>query len=86
MADRPKALIIGAGIGGLAAGVALRQAGWHVQIHERASEPRELGFAGGLAPTAIAALGELGVAEAIVTLRITLPGDCRRHGIERGAV
>ena len=39
------ALIVGAGIGGLTAGVALRRAGWRIRIFERAANPRELGFA-----------------------------------------
>jgi len=60
------ALIVGAGIGGLATGIALRQAGWRVRVFERAENPRELGFALNLAPNAIAALRELGVADAIV--------------------
>ena len=60
------AIIIGAGIGGLAAGLALRRAGWHVRIHERASSPRELGFGLGLAPNALLALSELGVADPVV--------------------
>jgi 2-polyprenyl-6-methoxyphenol hydroxylase-like FAD-dependent oxidoreductase len=59
------AVIVGAGIGGLAAGVALGRAGWSVRIVERASSPRELGFALALAPNAMAALRELGVAEAV---------------------
>lgn len=62
----PTALIVGAGIGGLAAGVVLRRAGWDVRIFERASSPRELGFALALAPNALAALRELGVAEAVI--------------------
>lgn len=62
-----KALIVGAGIGGLAAGIALKQAGWQVSIHERAENPRELGFGLLLAPNAIAALGELGVADRVLT-------------------
>ena len=37
------ALIVGAGIGGLAAGIALRNAGWRIRIFERAASPRELG-------------------------------------------
>ena len=60
------ALIVGAGIGGLAAGVALRNAGWRVQIFERSANPRELGFALGLAANAISALRELGLADVIV--------------------
>jgi 2-polyprenyl-6-methoxyphenol hydroxylase-like FAD-dependent oxidoreductase len=59
------ALIVGGGLGGLAAGVALQHAGWRVRVFERAATPRELGFALNLAPNAIAALGELGVADAI---------------------
>jgi 2-polyprenyl-6-methoxyphenol hydroxylase-like FAD-dependent oxidoreductase len=57
------ALIVGAGIGGLAAGVALRRAGWRVRIVERAVETRALGFALSLAPNAMEALRELGLAE-----------------------
>ena len=60
------ALIVGAGIGGLSAGLALRQAGWHIRIFERASSPRELGFGVGLAPNALAALGQLGVADVVL--------------------
>ena len=60
------ALIVGAGIGGLSAGIALRNAGWKIRIFERAQSPRELGFGVGLAPNAIAALGELGLAETVL--------------------
>ena len=60
------ALIVGAGIGGLAAGLSLRRAGWDVRILERAGSPRELGFALALAPNAVAALRELGVADAVI--------------------
>jgi 2-polyprenyl-6-methoxyphenol hydroxylase-like FAD-dependent oxidoreductase len=50
---------VGAGIGGLAAALALRNAGWNVWIFERTREPRELGFGLLLAPNAIAALRAL---------------------------
>ncbi len=60
------ALIVGAGIGGLSAAIALRQAGWNVRIHERAASKRELGFGLLLAPNAMAALGRLGVAGAVL--------------------
>src|SRR5262245_27445551 len=59
------ARIVGAGIGGLAAAVALRGAGWNVRIFERAASPRALGFALLLAPNAMHALGELGLREAV---------------------
>ncbi|HTM02345.1 MAG TPA: FAD-dependent monooxygenase [Vicinamibacterales bacterium] len=67
----PRALIVGAGIGGLAAGLALHRIGWDVEIFERAEAPRELGFGIGLAPNAMAALRELGVAKAVLAHTVT---------------
>lgn len=66
MAEPRSALIVGAGIGGLAAGVALRQAGWQVRIFERAAHPRELGFALLLASNAVASLHRLGLAQSVI--------------------
>ena len=63
-ADRT-ALVVGAGIGGLAAAVVLRRAGWDVRVLERAASPRELGFALALAPNALKALREIGLADAV---------------------
>ena len=63
---RRSALIVGAGIGGLSAAIALRKAGWDVRIFERSASLRELGFGLGLAPNAMAALGELGVGETVL--------------------
>ena len=60
------ALIVGAGIGGLSAGIALRKTGWHVRIFERTATPRELGFGLLVAPNAIAALRQLGVADVVL--------------------
>ena len=73
------ALIVGAGIGGLSAGIALRRAGWNIHIFERAASPRELGFGLLVAPNAIAALRELGVAD-VVLARGFAPtrGEARR--------
>jgi 2-polyprenyl-6-methoxyphenol hydroxylase-like FAD-dependent oxidoreductase len=59
------AVIVGAGIGGLAAAVALGRAGWSVRVLERAGSPRELGFALALAPNALKALRDIGLADAI---------------------
>lgn len=53
------ALIVGAGMGGLSAAIALRRAGFQVRVFEQAATPRELGFGVALAPSAIAALREL---------------------------
>ena len=66
MRTKRTALIVGAGIGGLSAGIALRQAGWNVRLFERASTARELGFGLSLAPNAIAALRRLGVADVVL--------------------
>jgi 2-polyprenyl-6-methoxyphenol hydroxylase-like FAD-dependent oxidoreductase len=71
MSEPPTALIVGAGVGGLAAGIALQRAGWTIRIYERASHPRELGFGLVLAANALSALRELGVAEAIVAAGVT---------------
>ncbi len=60
-------MIVGAGIGGLAAAIALRRGGWEVGVVEQAASPRELGFALALAPNALRALGELGLRAAIVS-------------------
>ena len=65
LSDDRDALIVGAGIGGLAAAMALRQAGWNVRVLERAASPRELGFALALAPNALKALREIGLADAV---------------------
>jgi 2-polyprenyl-6-methoxyphenol hydroxylase-like FAD-dependent oxidoreductase len=59
------AAIVGAGIGGLAAAVALQRRGWRVRVFERAASPRELGFALLLAPNAMLALDTIGLAETI---------------------
>ena len=74
-----RALIVGAGIGGLSAGIALRKAGWDIRIFERYPSPGELGFGLGLAPNAMAALHELGVG-ALVQARGFEPttGEIRR--------
>ena len=73
------ALIVGAGIGGLATGIALRQAGWDIRIFERSPSPRELGFALLLAPNAMAVLRELGVAEVVLERGfVPVRGEARR--------
>jgi len=75
------ALIVGAGIGGLSAAIALRQAGWQVRIFERAASPRELGFGLALAPNATRALADLGVADTVLARAFAPPrllGELRR--------
>ena len=73
------AIIVGAGIGGLATAIALSRSGWRVRILERAASPRELGFALLLAPNAVHALRQLGVADAVIAGGyVATDGEMRR--------
>lgn len=75
----PTALIVGAGIGGLATAIAVRGAGWDVRVLEKAASPRELGFALLLAPNAMHALRALGVADRVLAGGVVADvGEMRR--------
>ena len=65
-----KALIIGAGIGGLAAAIGLRRAGAEIQVFERAEPFGEVGAGITLWPNAVKALQQLGLAEAIRAISV----------------
>lgn len=56
-----QAVVVGGGIGGLAAAAALHQAGWGVEVIERADRFSEIGASLTLWPNALAALDALGV-------------------------
>jgi 2-polyprenyl-6-methoxyphenol hydroxylase-like FAD-dependent oxidoreductase len=55
------AVVIGAGVGGLAAGLALQRRGWRVEIFERAPALEDVGAGLAVAPNALKALDRLGV-------------------------
>ncbi len=57
----PKALIVGAGIGGLSTAICLAQSGWRVQVCERAQEIREIGAGVQLSPNGMRVLAHMGV-------------------------
>jgi 2-polyprenyl-6-methoxyphenol hydroxylase-like FAD-dependent oxidoreductase len=57
------AAIVGAGIGGLAAGVALRQAGWEPTVYEAAPEVRAVGAGLSIWPNGVRALRQLGLGD-----------------------
>ncbi|MFC9294067.1 FAD-dependent oxidoreductase [Streptomyces sp. NPDC057011] len=59
------AVVVGAGIGGLTAAIALHRRGWHVTVCERAPEPPATGAGIGLAPNALRALDSIGVDAAL---------------------
>ncbi|MDF5755179.1 FAD-dependent monooxygenase [Spongiactinospora sp. TRM90649] len=58
-----QAIVVGGGIGGLAAALALHRIGWRAVVLERAPELREIGAGMSQAPNAMRALAELGVGE-----------------------
>lgn len=60
-ANTPSAIIVGAGIGGLSAAIALSRAGWRVSVHEQAERLVPMGAALSLWPNAIDALDSLGL-------------------------
>lgn len=60
-----KAVIVGAGIGGLAAGIALHRAGCEVALLEQAGEISEVGAGIQISPNGVRALQSLGVFEAL---------------------
>jgi 2-polyprenyl-6-methoxyphenol hydroxylase-like FAD-dependent oxidoreductase len=60
-----KALIIGGGIGGLAAALALDRRGIEVEIFEQAAEPDAAGASLSIGPNAVRLLDELGIGEAL---------------------
>jgi 2-polyprenyl-6-methoxyphenol hydroxylase-like FAD-dependent oxidoreductase len=59
-------MIVGGGIGGLTAATALRQAGFGVEVFERAVELREVGAGIGLGANAIRVLEHLGLMQRVI--------------------
>lgn len=70
-----EAIVIGGGIGGLCAGIALQRTGVRVAVYEAAPAPREVGAGLTLWPNAIRALDRLGLGAAVRAL-----GIVDRHG------
>jgi len=68
------AVVIGAGIGGLTAAVALERRGWRVTVFERAARLQPVGAALAVAPNALTSLDVLGVGEGVRKLS-ALQGD-----------
>lgn len=59
--SRPKVIVIGAGIGGLAAAAALRRAGVEIEVYERSAQPNPGGSALALPINARVALASIGI-------------------------
>src|SRR3954452_1116237 len=67
-----RALICGAGVGGLSAGIALQRAGFDVEVLERAPDLRVSGFGLNLWPNAGRALNALGLESAYEAISVPL--------------
>ena len=65
MTDRLNIAIVGAGIGGLSAALALRARGMNVTVFEEAQSPREAGAGISIPPNAAILLKRAGLCEAI---------------------
>lgn len=61
-----KVIVIGGGIGGLCAAIAMQQQGLEVQVYEAAPELKPVGAGVGLAANAIQGLQRLGVADGVI--------------------
>jgi len=70
-------LIVGGGIGGLTAALALAQRGYHVRVLEAASEFGAIGYGIQLGPNVFHMFERLGLSEAVVD-RSARAGDARR--------
>ena len=68
----PRAVVIGAGIAGLAAAAGLHAAGWDVTVCERAAAIEPVGSGLALAPNGLRALDTIGAGERCE------PWPCRR--------
>ena len=75
---RARAVVIGAGIGGLAAAAGLCAAGWEVTACERAASLEPVGAGLALGPNGLRALDVLGAGDALRKLAVTQELGVRR--------
>lgn len=68
-----KAVIVGGGIGGLAAAVAFRRRGWQVEVFERAPKFAEVGAGLSIQPNGLRALDTLGLGDALRSAGVADP-------------
>jgi 2-polyprenyl-6-methoxyphenol hydroxylase-like FAD-dependent oxidoreductase len=75
-----EAAIVGAGIGGLAAAIALEQAGWRTTVYEAAGELRPIGAGLSIWPNGVRAMLDLGLTEFVAAAPKTGGALRRRDG------
>lgn len=90
--ERPVAEIAGAGLAGLVAAATLARQGWHVRVHEKGRELREIGAGIYLWENALNALREIGVYDKIAAVgveskkaRLLLDHNHREVNLRRGS-
>jgi salicylate hydroxylase len=76
---KPHVLIVGGGIGGMAAALALLQRGFDVDVFEQTGELREIGAGIQISPNGNRALHSLGVFENLKALSCPTEGKEVRH-------
>jgi 2-polyprenyl-6-methoxyphenol hydroxylase-like FAD-dependent oxidoreductase len=74
-----RAVVIGAGIGGLAAAAGLQQAGWQVTVCERAAALEPVGAGLGVSPNGLRALDVLDAGDEIRRLAVVQEAGVRRR-------
>src|SRR2546421_9932031 len=79
MRGKPRVLIAGGGIGGLAAALALLKLGVDVEVYEQAAELKEVGAGVQLAANGTRVLYALGIGEELKTLSCETQGKEIRH-------
>ena len=82
----PRIAIIGGGIGGLAAAVALRARGVEVSVHERSAELKEIGAGLRLTPNALKALRELGLEDEAMAAGVRIDRSVTRSWRSAGII
>ena len=78
---RTRVAIIGGGIGGLTAAVALRQRGFEVSVYEQSSQLGEIGAGVGVAPNAVKAFRALGLEKDLLAIGWTGEFQTMRNGV-----
>ena len=73
------ALIIGAGLGGLTAALALQRSGWRVRVHEQAAVLGEVGAGISVSPGSGRGLARLGLGPALLAASLPLPDVAFAH-------
>jgi salicylate hydroxylase len=71
--------VVGAGIGGLSAALALLQAGFRVRVYEQAPQLAEVGAGLSLSPTAVHGLNHLGLHDVLERKAYKPEDQCVRH-------